>query len=57
MMERKQPEWVRRFGATMRADRGSCVNAPLPKVMVAKLQALKDVERRRRADDKRPDPE
>jgi hypothetical protein len=56
-MERKQPEWVRRFGATMRADRGSCVNAPLPKVMVAKLQALKDVERRRRADDKRPDPE
>jgi hypothetical protein len=53
MMERKQPEWIRRFGATMRAERASCVYDPLPKAIVAKLQALKDIEQRQRADCKR----
>ena len=53
MMERKQPEWVRRFGAKMRSEPASCVYDPLPKAIVAKLQALKDIEQRQRADDKR----
>jgi hypothetical protein len=52
-MERNQQEWVQRFGATMRGERPVSVNAPLPRAIVAKLQALKDVERQARADDKR----
>lgn len=54
MMERKQPEWVRRFGAKMRSERASCGYDPLPKAIVAKLKALKDIEQRQRADAKRP---
>ena len=53
MMERKQREWVSRFGAKMRAERVSCAHDPLPKAIAAKLQALKDIEQRQRADCKR----
>jgi hypothetical protein len=53
-MERKQPEWVRRFGAKMRSERASRVHDPLPTAIVSKLQVLKDIEQRQRADHKRP---
>ena len=48
MMERKQREWVSRFGAKMRADRAFCVDEPLPTAIATKLRALKDLEQRQR---------
>jgi hypothetical protein len=46
IMERNQPEWVLRFGAKMRTERGFCLNDPLPEAIAAKLQAIADAELR-----------
>jgi hypothetical protein len=51
VMERDQPEWVRRFGARMRTEHAPPINNPLPQLIVAKLQALEDTERRLRVRD------
>jgi hypothetical protein len=42
-MERHQPEWVRRFGAIIQAERPG-EKGPLPQQMFAKPQALAAAE-------------
>jgi hypothetical protein len=43
-MERNQPKWVQLFGAKMRIERAPCVNNPLPKAIIEKLQAIEAAE-------------
>jgi hypothetical protein len=47
-MEMYHPEWVRRFGALMRAERKVRMRDPLPEVIVAKLRAIEDTEQQLR---------
>jgi hypothetical protein len=45
-VDQDQPEWVRRFGASMRTERASPIHEPLPQAIAATLQALEETERK-----------
>jgi hypothetical protein len=48
-MEMYHPEWIRRFGAEMRAERKVRTRDPLPEVILVKLRAIDVTEQQFRA--------
>jgi hypothetical protein len=43
-MERNQSEWIWLFGASIRSERATYFNDPMPKAMIAQLRAIKQAE-------------